>query len=74
MAAALLSFLKALPELVSVIRSLGNEISKMRDRSTERKIAQWNKEVNETIALIKNEDDRNELLKLVKRLNNYNRD
>lgn len=74
MASALLAFLKALPDLVSVIRSLGNEISKLRDRSTERKIAEWNKEVNETIALIKNEDDRNELLKLVKRLNNYSRD
>lgn len=69
MGAALLGFLKALPDLVSVIRELGKEIGRMRDANIERKIDKIESDVNTIIARVKNETDREKLLDLARQLN-----
>jgi len=73
MGAALLGFLKALPELVSVIKSLGNEITKMRNASIERKVDKIEADINTIIARVKNENDREKLLILAGDLNRARR-
>ena len=64
-----LLFLEAIPKLVSAVELLASEVNKLRERRVDIKIEAAKAEINEVIANIKSTEDRDALLKLVKRLN-----
>ena len=64
-----IAFLKALPELVALMRDLVGGIKNLQDAMTEKKFKELNDKIEETIKEVKNETDRNRLLDLARQLN-----
>ena len=69
MGAALLAALKALPELVAVIRQLGETYKQVQKEIVESKYAKLREEVNELTAQIENAKTNDERRALVRKLN-----
>lgn len=67
--AALLAALKALPELVSAVKELHSTYINVANSISNSRIDSIQAEVNEILAKVKQEDDRDKLLELARRLN-----
>ena len=69
MGAALLAALKALPELVSVVRQLGETYKQVQKEMVESKYAKLREEVNEITTQIENAKTNDERRALARKLN-----
>ncbi len=67
--ASIITFLKALPELVGLMKDLVDGIKNLQDAMTEKKFRELDAKIEETIKDVKKETDRNKLLDLAKQLN-----
>jgi len=69
MGAALLAALKALPELVAVVRQLGETYKQVQKEMVESKYAKLREEINEITAQIENAKTNDERRALARKLN-----
>lgn len=67
--ASFVAFLKALPVMVGLMKDLVDSINNLQDAMTEKKFAELDAKLEETIKEVKNETDRNKLLALAAELN-----
>lgn len=68
--ASFLAALKAIPEVVMMLREISSELKKYRLLRTDRVFNEIKEEINVLTRQVKDETDRNKLLDIVKRINN----
>ena len=68
--ASFLAALKAIPEVVMMLREISSELKKYRLLRTDRVFNEIKEDINVLTRQVKDEKDRNKLLDIVKRINN----
>lgn len=67
--AEIVAFLKALPELVSVLKNIGEKIDQGRNVLLEREVAAQKEEINRLVRRLENAPTKEDLRNIVSRLN-----
>jgi hypothetical protein len=67
--AEIVAFLKALPELVSVLKGIGEKIDQGRNVLLEREVAEQKEKINQLVRRLENAPTKEDLKDIVSRLN-----
>lgn len=67
--AEIIAFLKALPELVSVLKGIGEKIDQGRNVLLEQEVAKQKEQINQLVRRLENAPTKEELKDIVARLN-----